>query len=301
LAFVFHVRKGAEFGCARGTVLSQMRKFKSFPLLLAIVLIGIAGIAFYLAMVGVRQEEPVMTASENLAAYTYVSGDELQVTNVPSSSITDNDLTESEYSDQFADEEGGLVLTAPLLSGQRVDQREVASGDAATFAVVTPAERVVAAATSPAGSALGAVQAGDVVDVQVESGGVGDSGAQAQFAKVLCLSVSSGDCEGILPPGAVTLPAVEEGSEESINLLLAVDVGSASGIAGQSVVLSLNPFCKVDPEGFFIDARSDVSCNPPRDRQPTEDATIEETDDTATDEETVPEEEGDATAPETSE
>lgn len=226
------------------------------PAIIVAVLILIVGIGFYQVVVLAKNETNVVTAAHDLPAYSFVSDPELEFTPVPKGSITENDLTEEEYRELYGD--GGMVLTAQVLAGQRIDKREVAEGPQESFSVVLPDERVVAATTTLTGAAVGTIQAGNVVDVSTE-GGL-DGGIGVEFAKVICIANSATDCQGVLPPG-VDLSA--SGSSEGISLLLAVPREAADEVSGKQVTLALNPFCRVDRTGHFVPTREDGAkeCN----------------------------------------
>lgn len=251
------------------------KRVKTVPLIIAVVLIGIAGIGFYRAIVGVQNLKPVLVAPEDLAAYTFVTKEDLKVVDVPEASITPEDLTVEEYDERYVvdGEDRGTVLTDSVLADQRIDERQVAEDPEKSFAVVLPDERVVAANTTMTGGALGTIRAGDIVDISTDSGTVGtESGGSSSFAKVICIATDPSQCESVLPPG-VRLETSQEsdnvsGDDSDVTLLLAVAEGDASAIAGRSVTLSLNPFCRVDRNGFFISTRTDeqAACTPPSSR-----------------------------------
>lgn len=218
------------------------------PTIIVAILIIVVGIGFYQAVVLAKNEVNVVTAAHDLPAYSFVSDPELEFKPVPRGSVGDTDLTEEEYRERYGD--NGMVLTAQVLAGQRIDEREVATGPQESFSVVLPDERVVAATTTLAGAAVGTIQAGDVVDVSTD-GGL-DGGADVQFSKVICIANSAAGCRGVLPPG-VDLSAT--GTSEGISLLLAVPSEAADSIAGKQVTLALNPFCRVDRTGHFLPTR----------------------------------------------
>jgi hypothetical protein len=234
---------------SRGLV--KRSRSNRLPIIVASILILVVGIGFYQAVVVAKDEQGVVVAKQDLAAYSFVDQAQIEFMPVPRGSIREEDVTEDEYNELYGDE--GMVLTAQVLAGQRVDEREVASGPQQSFSVVLPDERVVAASTTATGAAVGTVQAGDVVDVSSE-GGLEGTGPLIEFAKVICIASTPSGCQGVLPPG-VDL-SVSGGSEEgSISLLLAVPRESATTIAGQNVTLALNPFCRVDRTGHFYTTR----------------------------------------------
>lgn len=249
----------------------MQRKPSKLPLILGTVFLLAGGIAIFGLLKGISDSVNVMTAAKDLPAYSFVKSGDLEVTSVPSGSVTESDLTEEEFKDKYKEE---LVILGPVLKGQRIDQRIVPDGDASSFAVVLPDERVVAATSTVAGAAVGTVQAGDVVDVLVGSND-GSSLASGSFAKVLCIGTNPSDCRGILPPGVkINADDTDSGSTRAssdapVLVLLAVAEENAS-VAGQSVTLALNPFCRVDKNGYFYSPREDQGddflCQAPSDR-----------------------------------
>ena len=235
------------------------------PTVIGIVLMLGVGIAIAFAYQQARNTDNVMAAATDLAAFSFVDKEDLEVLAVPKASITDNDLTESEYDELYGD--GGMVLTGLSLQGQRIDTREVASGPQESFSVVLSDERVVAATTTLSGAAVGTIQAGDVVDIASEGGSL-DGGVLSDYAKVICIASTAAGCSGVLPPGVDLTAAGDEDTGE-INLLLAVEGQSANSISGQQVSLSLNPFCRVDRSGYFYSPRGSegASCDAPNSRE----------------------------------
>lgn len=253
------------------------KRSKIVPVIIGLVLIAIAGIGFYRAYIGVQNLDNVMVAPEDMAAFTFVTKEDLEIKAVPESSITSDDLTEDEYDTNYVTDgvDEGTVLTDSILAGQRIDERQVAENAEQSFAVVLPDERVVAANTTVAGAALGTIRAGDVVDVSSGSGTVGTTGGgSSDYAKVICIATAASQCESVLPPG-VRLGSGDSGGSSSdigsdeagVIVLLAVDAPDAISIAGQSVTLSLNPFCRVDRSGYFVSTREGADgCSPPSER-----------------------------------
>lgn len=250
-----------------------MRKSSKLPAIIGGLFIIAAGIAVFMVLKGVSNDVNVMTAKSDIAAYSFVDSSDLTATPVPEASVTSDDLTESEFNDKY---HGKFTIAAPVLSGQRIDVRDIPKQDNASFGAVLPDERVVAVTSTVPGAAVGTIQAGDVVDVAMDSTtGLSGTGANASsFDKVLCIASSASGCQGVLPPG-VDINAPSDSSTSSVNnnpvlVLLAVPENDASGIAGQNVDLSLNPFCSVDNQGYFTSPQRDEGskflCQAPSDR-----------------------------------
>jgi hypothetical protein len=205
-----------------------------------------------------------MVAKDNIPAFSFVGEDDLEAKSVPKGSVEDDDLTK----DEFDDLEGTFVTSSPILSGQRIDNRYVISGDNSGFGGVLPDERIVAATSSVAGAAVGTIQAGDVVDI-----GGQDGQSFANYAKVLCVSKTAAGCSSVLPSGSdINASDSNTGNddENAVVLLLATFNSEAGSVAGQNVVLALNPFCRVDQQGYFYSPRGaegqDFLCDAPKDR-----------------------------------
>lgn len=236
-------------------------RISKVPLILGIIFVILAGIGAFLAISRAQNNGEIMVASEDIAAYSFVGPDQLKAQSVPKSSITGDDLTKAE----FEDINSKAVITGPFLAGQRIDQRYIVAGDGASFAGVLPDERVVAASASVTGAAVGTIQAGDVVDINVDGGT-----SLVDFAKVLCIATEPSGCRALLPGGvklSVNDSSQEQGASqgESVLLLFAVPADLASEVSGKSVTLSLNPFCRVDTKGFFYSpqAQEGFRCQAP--------------------------------------
>jgi hypothetical protein len=243
------------------TVEKMQDRVSKLPLIIGIAFVVLAGVGAFFAISRSQNNEAIMVAKTDLSAYSFVGPDQLEAQSVPQASIGSDDLTKAE----FEDLKSQIVITGPFLAGQRIDQRYIVDSDNASFAGVLPDERVVAANSTASGSAVGTIQAGDVVDVTVDGGE-----AEVPFAKVICIATEPSGCQGVLPAG-VNINAADSGndqSEGSVLLLLAVPEFDASSIAGQSVTLALNPFCRVDNEGFFYSPRGaeGLQCTTPSGR-----------------------------------
>jgi len=251
----------------------QRKRTPKISLIVGSILILLAGVFAYQLLVAAQNNVDIVVPAKDLAAYSFIDSGDLTTLGVPQGSVTDNDLTASEFEDQF---NGEAVITSPILQDQRIDKRSIASGDNASFAVVLPDERVVAVNSTVSGAAVGTIQAGDVVDVTTTGSGLSSAATASGYDKVLCIGTQPSDCQGILPPG-VKLNVDSESDNESaaagdspVTVLLAVPANDASLISGQSVNLSLNPFCRVDAEGYFYSPRKDSGldfrCKAPSDR-----------------------------------
>lgn len=270
-------------------------KPKKLPLIIGIGICAVAAIAFFFAYVNVRNESKIMVAKDNLAAFTYVTADDVEAVGVPKASITDNDLTEDEWKEDYNEK---FTITRPFLANQRIDQRNIPSDEETSFGVVLPDERVIAVTSTVAGISGGLITAGDVVDVQISSSSAtgGNNTTASEFAKVLCVAASADDCQGVIPDG-VNVPSDEENSgtnsDGNMMVVLAAEEGEAASIAGQAVNLALNPFCQVGSDGYFISPRQGqaFACNagdrlaakaPAEDAPADEDTTSETADEAAT-------------------
>lgn len=250
-----------------------MRKSSKLPAIIGTIFIIAAGIAVFMVLKGVSNDVTVMTAKNDLPAYSFVTGKDLTATQVPEASVTSDDLTQSEFDGKY---KGKFVIASPVLSGQRIDTRTIPSADNASFSAVLPDERVVAVTATVPGAASGTIQAGDVVDATLSGVGTDTAGsASSSYDKVLCVATQPSGCEGVLPPG-VNINAADQSSQTAASdnpvlVILAVPQTDAAALAGNNVALSLNPFCQVDTDGYFFSPRSssgkDFLCQAPSDRE----------------------------------
>jgi hypothetical protein len=242
-----------------------------FPIIIAVAVILAAGIFSFILLRGIQDNVNVVVPKEDLAAYSFVGESDVDFVGVPKASVTEYDLTEDEFQNEY---EGEVVISAPVLSQQRIDNRYIAA-DSASFAVVLPDERIVAATSSVAGAAVGTIQAGDVVDINAGGGLSVSEGGSSQYAKVLCIATQPSGCSAVLPPG-VNINANDNDETTGVTqapviVLLATVAADASAISGQEVTLALNPFCRVDKEGYFTSPREGTGdnrfmCRAPADR-----------------------------------
>lgn len=250
-----------------------MKIFRNLPVLIASGLIIVAGIVFYLTLVGVQQLVPVMSAKEDLGAYSIVRQNQLSTLQLPKKAVDAQPwlLTEDEYQKLYLDEDRPLVTTSRIFKGEAIDSNRVARVPQRSFAVVLPDERVVAASTTLAGSIIGAIQPGDVVDVTSS----GDAGTSVSAAKVLCITTKPNGCRGVLPAsiepstssGAGAIGGTSTGNDKAnVSLILAVPAADAASIAGNPVTLNLNTYCGFNERGLFTNNRSDFKCQAPGDR-----------------------------------
>jgi len=234
-----------------------------WPIVIVFIFATVAIIGLAQLIYGLADTTKVMVAKGDIAAYSFVGPDDLASSDVARGSVNSDDLTEDEFSNLGE----SFVTSSAVLSGQRIDSRNVIDGDV-SFGGVLPDERIVAATSTVAGAAVGTIQAGDVVDI-----GGGDGQGLSDYAKVLCIAASASGCSNVVPAGTdINAGDEESGSsrDQTVILLLAVRDGDAGTVAGQEVVLSLNPFCRVDSEGFFVSPRGDKGeafiCRVPADR-----------------------------------
>lgn len=254
----------------------------NLPLVAATVLIVLAGAVFFTALTKAQNQKNVVVAKTDIPAYTVMTNTDVVFKPVAAGSITNEDITESEWKSRkikFEQEnpgqDFGLIATVGILRDQRVDEREVSGKDAESFSVVSPDERIVAVTSDLPGVAIGTIRAGDVVDVTQSGAGGSGSGGTAQYAKVVCLSVTAAGCQKVLPAGILlSISDQQQGgaggtaTETSrVYVLLAVAQADSNDIAGRQVSLTLNPFCRVDSEGLFVSTRQSVPCQVPGDRQ----------------------------------
>lgn len=253
----------------------QPQRRTNFSLIAGIILILIAGVVFYSAYTSVSKQEAVMVAAERLDPYLALVEDQIRVELVASGSITDNDLTEAEYRELYADQGIPLVPLVAILDGQRIDERAIAQTAQASFSVVSPDERVVGVTATLPAAVLGTLQGGDVVDARSTEG----EPLLTVFAKVICISAKSEGCRGVLPTGQ-DITGGDDGSSpigasQQVKVILAVPEQDAIAIAGKAVALSLNPFCRVDQSGMFVSVRIDAPCRAPADRLASQGETVD--------------------------
>lgn len=246
-----------------------MRKRKFNPLMVAgAILVFAIGIGFFITTQSFQKTTAIVEAKSTLSPFIAAQPNQLESVAVPQASVTANDLTWANYQANYVSKNAPLIPTMTVLDGDRLDQRLIAAAPQSSFATVLPDERVIAVTTSVPGAVLGVVQPGDVVDVQTAGNGVNGSQG-SQFAKVLCASGSAKGCEGVLPSG-VALSGVSSsssgGQSNPVNVLLVVQKDDAAVLAGQSVTMSLNPFCAVGADGHFVSLRKDEPCQAPADR-----------------------------------
>jgi hypothetical protein len=256
------------------------------PLIIAIVLIAVAGIGFFTALTNEQNRVNVMVAKTTLHPFIAIQSSDIGVSAVSRSSLTPDDLTQADYKSLYTDFKDAsgkaaprdLIPTFTILNGQRIDKAALVdpARPQQSFSIVLPDERVVAASSSVSGADLGVVQPGAVVDVQ--TAGSGSDQVISSFAKVLCISSDPNGCTGVLGGGQKpTLGKVKAGlgssSTGAVQILLALSQGDASQIAGQQVSLSLNTYCSVDQFGFFVSVQTGLRCQAPAGRMAS-DATL---------------------------
>lgn len=230
------------------------RRSSRLILLASVLLLVVALYGFYAAFVSVQNKEAVVVATKDLPAFKAVEKGDIQYKDVPKSSITSDEITKVEYEDQYVKTKMAFVPTAQVLKGQRLDQRDAAKDPKASFAIVSPDERVVAVTASLSGAAVGTIHSGDIVDV-TQAGNSNGTGASASFAKVICISDKSDGCKNVIAPGISVSgdsSSNDLSDDAAVNVLLAVADEDATSLAGQTVALALNPFCSVDENGMFV-------------------------------------------------
>ena len=269
----------------------KQRRSSRIVFLTGFLLFVVALVGFFSAFKSAKDEGTVVVAKTNLPAFRAIASGDIEYRNVPKASIGDHDLTKAEYEKQYLAKVDGksvqgqepkvFVPTAQILAGNRVDDRQAAKDPKASFAIISTDERVVAVTTTISGAAVGTIHAGDVVDVtQAGTSGSG-TGAAANFAKVLCISDKIDGCKGVREPDiSIAADTSKQGSgsdEQPVNVLLAVSDEDATSLAGQTVALALNPFCKVDETGHFAkrdDSPNDCQIDPEEmDREAAQNAT----------------------------
>lgn len=242
----------------------MMKRIKNLPLVISIVLIGVAGFGFFSIIQGLRNDVTILVAKDNMSAFTYVYKSDFNTLDVPEAVITPQMLTEAEYDDLYVkDETGddGTVLTYPFLKEQWIIEAGISKDPEGTFAVVLPDERVASVTTSVTGAGLGTINSGDVVTVSSADDGYGTSFADVEYAKVLCITTQSNGCAKVLPSGTDVKddsPISSSGQEGPFFLLLAVPRAVAAGISGKEVALTQDPFCRVGAKGQFIGSKCDA-------------------------------------------
>src|SRR5690606_527194 len=113
--------KGRAAACAHLASRRPVKRKRNsrLPTIVVAILIIVVGIGFYQAVVLAKNEVNVVTSAHDLVAYAFVSDPELEFTPVPRGSVAEHDLTEAEYRERYGD--NGMVLTAQVLAGQRID------------------------------------------------------------------------------------------------------------------------------------------------------------------------------------
>lgn len=241
--------------------MKQRRRSSKLPLIAGAALFVIALVGFFSAYVSARSEAKIVVAAKPLPAFQQVSEGDIVFQGVPKSSITEGDITEEEFNERYG-KDRLFVPTSYILQGERVQEGNAAKDPKASFAIVSPDERVVAVTASISGAAVGTIHAGDIVDV-TQSGSATGGGASANFAKVLCISDRADGCKDVIAPGVSVSASTEStgNDDEPVNVLLAVADEDAPALAGQAVALALNPFCEVNETGAFDTRKgSQIKC-----------------------------------------
>ena len=237
------------------------RRSSKFPLVAGVLLLVVVVAGFFMAYQSVKDEGTVVVAAKDLPAFRPVTDGDIEYRKVPRASITEHDLTQTEYEEQYGTDTP-FVPTAQVLAGNRIDDRNAAKNPKASFAIISPDERVVAVTATLSGAAVGTIRAGNIVDVTQAGSSASGGGAAANFAKVICISDKVDGCKNVIAPGLSVSAETKEGNrEEPVNVLLAVADEDAPALAGQAVALALNPFCEVGEDGMFRErAGSPVPC-----------------------------------------
>jgi hypothetical protein len=245
----------------------------SLPLIASIALIAIAGVGYYLAFAKAQNSVSIAVANKTLQPFMAAASGDIVKAEVPKGSLGTNDLTWADYESKYANANLQVLPSLTILEGQRIDQRELSTGDQISFGIVLPDERVIAVTSSVAGADLGVVQPGAVVDVTATGGSSGTDGVVSPYVKVLCISASDTGCRGVLGAGQqLSIGGSKSSTSTSssggpVKILLAVPASDAIKFAGTSVSLSLNTFCSVDQSGHFVSLRTDHPCQAPAGRE----------------------------------
>lgn len=236
-----------------------MKRIKSLPLVISIVLIGIAGFGFFSIIQGLRNDVTILVAKDNLSANTYVNSQDFDTLDIPEVVLTPDMLTEKEYNEKYLDsdtgEDKGAVLTYPFLKNQWIIQEGISDDSRSTFAVLLPDERAVSVTASSAGAMNGAIRSGDVVQVSPTDSGYGESFQSVDYAKVLCITTESNGCSSLVSTEAPDSSPVDAGQDGGpFSIILAVPRSVSAEVSGKEVALSLDTFCFVGPRGMFTGA-----------------------------------------------
>jgi hypothetical protein len=253
-----------------------MRSRVNITLIIAILMIAIAGIGFFSAFKKVKDEVNVMVAKEQLAPFIAAPKGSVVPLGVPRASVRDTDLTEAEYKEIYAayiknpdDPTARLLIpTMVILQGQRIDERALASEAVRSFTPVLADERVIAVTATASGAVFGLSDPGSLVDITLQTG-VGSTQSSAPvstFAKVICVSSKVSDCQGVIPVEVPVGESKERSREADVKLLLAVAEEDALIFSGKKVDMSLNTLCRFDEYGYFRSRRQDLKCAVPADR-----------------------------------
>lgn len=243
---------------------------RRFPLsaVLGVVLMFIAFFGIFVGINGFMKKTTIMVANGNLAAFVDARS-HLRFQAVPTASVTSNDITAAEYDSSYKSQP--VLPLVPVLDGQRLDKRIVA---VSPLSFVLPDERVIGVTASLAQAAGGNIRSGSVVDVQGANNGL-SSASGSQFDKVLCVSQNPADCSTLVPgstfksskSGGGLVSGGGSSSGPTVYLALAVPTADALTLGGEQVSLSLDPFCAVDRNGYFVSVQPNRPCAAPQGRQ----------------------------------
>lgn len=239
--------------------MKQNRKTRMMTII-GFALVFVVLMLFFMSTSAFQQKEEVVVANAPLVPFVRAN-DQVTFKKVPKKSVEDTDLTRAEYQSNFLDKKKPLIPVIDFLPGQRIDERALTGDAASSFSAVLPDERVVSVTATLAASVLGTPRPGDVVDISVRGN---QEGSIATFAKLICISAKPNGCKDVVPNSVVGADLA--GDKGAIYMLLAVAKAEALNVAGQDVIVSLNPFCRVGDYGRFVSVRRDNPCEAPQGR-----------------------------------
>lgn len=232
-----------------------LKRRPNMILLLGVVSLVVFALALTVFLAGLRPAEmQALVPKENIPAFRQVTRDMLTSIAIPESKSLQGQVFTSA---DFTQQKGPVYAVSNLGAGQLIYDNQIDGNQVKSYQIVSPGERVVAVTTTFAGALAGTLQPGNVVDVE------GDEGS-ARDAKVISVGVGSAAGQGV---GGVNNPVGASEDSKQIVVMLAVSQGDAPGIAGQEVLMTLNPFCRVEAvkgeqggEIVAIDPKDEQSC-----------------------------------------
>jgi Flp pilus assembly protein CpaB len=206
---------------------SAPRKQSSGTMTIGLLLGAVSAALIFVLLTGLSQKTSILVAKQDIPPYSTVSQAMLQTETVAKSSVTQYDLTPSQFSSNKT-----FVNRVEILPGQRVDSRALSPATDGSLQAVKPGEVAVAVTTTLAAVVGGAVLPGDVVDVYSVNGGQTSSGAASSSsgllvsdAKVIGVGYGPDATASLLPTGDKPLNGKTSSSaSQNVVVILAVEV-----------------------------------------------------------------------------